>query len=65
MKEIIWVGVSKKRSSKVQICIGFVYNAPQTSRCYNPNFIRELEEEMKELSNQFQNTEFVIVRLYE
>jgi hypothetical protein len=31
MKEIIWVGVRKKRHSKIEICIGFVYNAPQTS----------------------------------
>jgi hypothetical protein len=31
MKEILWVGVSKKRNSKVEICIGFVYNALQTS----------------------------------
>jgi hypothetical protein len=44
MKE---VGVSKKRYSKAEICIGFVYNAPQSSRWYNPNFTRELEEDMK------------------
>jgi hypothetical protein len=61
MKEILCVVVSKKRNSKVEICIGFVYNAPQASRWYNPNFTRELDEEMKELSDQFLNTEFVIV----
>jgi hypothetical protein len=47
MKEILWVGVSKKRNSKVEICIGFIYNAPQSSQWYNPNFTRELQEEMK------------------
>jgi hypothetical protein len=53
MKMILWVGVSKKRNSKVEICIDFVYNAPQSSRWYNPNFTRELEEELKELSDRF------------
>jgi hypothetical protein len=55
------VGVIKKRYSKVEICIGFVYNAPQSSWLYNPNFTRELEEDMKELSDRFLNAEFVIV----
>jgi hypothetical protein len=27
MKEIIWVGVSKKRKTKIEICVGFVCNA--------------------------------------
>jgi hypothetical protein len=61
MKEILWVSVSKKRNSKVKICIGFIYSAPQASPWYNPNFTRELDEEMKELSDQFLNTEFMIV----
>jgi hypothetical protein len=61
MKEVSWVGDSKKRYSKVEICIGFVYNAPQSSRWYNPNFTRELEEDVKELSERFLNAEFVIV----
>jgi hypothetical protein len=61
MKEILWVGVSTKRNSKVEIYIGFIYNAPQSSQWYNPNFTRELEEEMKELSDRFLNTEFAIV----
>jgi hypothetical protein len=56
MKEIIWVGVSKERNSKKEICMGFIYNASQTSSWYSPNFTRELEEEMKELSDQFLNT---------
>jgi hypothetical protein len=60
MKEVLWVGVSKKRYSKIEICIGFIYNAPQSSRWYNPNFSRELED-MKELSDRFLNAEFVIV----
>jgi hypothetical protein len=47
--------------SNAENFIGFVYNAPQTSQCYNPNFIRELEEEIKELSDRFLNTEFVTV----
>jgi hypothetical protein len=61
MKEVLWVCVIKKRNSKVEICIGFVCNAPQSSRWYNPNFTRELEEDMKELSDRFLNAEFVIV----
>jgi hypothetical protein len=61
MEEIVWVGVSKNRNIKTEICIGFIYNAPQTSRWFYHNFTRELEEEMKELSDQFFNTEFVIV----
>jgi hypothetical protein len=55
------VGVSKKRNSKAEICIGFVYNAPQSSRWHNSKFTRELEEDMKELSDRFLNAEFVIV----
>jgi hypothetical protein len=29
---------------QLEICLGFVNNAPHTFRCYNPFFTRELEE---------------------
>jgi hypothetical protein len=32
MKEIIWLGVKKKRNSQVEIFMGFVYNSPQSSQ---------------------------------
>jgi hypothetical protein len=56
MKEIIWVGVKERESAQIKICIGFVYNAPQSSKWYNPNFTRDLEEEMGGLREQFPKT---------
>jgi thymidylate kinase len=61
IEEIIWVGVSEKINSKTEICMGFFYNAPQTSRWHNPKFTRELEKEIKVLSDRFLKTEFVMV----
>jgi hypothetical protein len=55
------MGGYEKSKSKVEICIGFVYNASQTSRWHNPNFTRELDEEVKELSERYLNTDFFIV----
>jgi hypothetical protein len=46
MKEIIWVGVKEREGAQVKICIGFVYNAPQSSKWCNQNFTRDLEEEI-------------------
>jgi hypothetical protein len=41
--------------------LGFVYNALQTFQWYNPIYARELEEQIKELRDQFPNTESVVV----
>jgi hypothetical protein len=35
MKVIIWVGVKERESAQVKVCIGFVYNAPQSSKWYS------------------------------
>jgi hypothetical protein len=61
MKELIWVGVKERESAQVKICIGFVYNAPQSSKWCNPNFTRDLEEEIGRFREQFPNTEFIIM----
>jgi hypothetical protein len=44
------------RSAQIRICIGFVYNAPQSSKWCNPNFTRDLEEEIGGIREQFPNT---------
>jgi hypothetical protein len=53
--------VKLKGGAQVKICIGFVYNAPQSSKWCNPNFMRDLEEEIGGLREQFPNTEFIIM----
>jgi hypothetical protein len=40
MKEVIWIGVESKISTCIKVCIGFIYEAPQNSRWYNPNFTK-------------------------
>jgi hypothetical protein len=39
----------------------FVYKAPQSSRWYNANFTIELEEEIRDLRDQYLSTEFVLL----
>jgi hypothetical protein len=46
VKEGMWVGLKDKTNSDVELCMGFIYSAPQNSQRYNPNFTLELEEEV-------------------
>jgi hypothetical protein len=45
----------------MEICIGFIYNAPPNSRWYNPNFIGELEKEINGLRDEYPKTEFLLM----
>jgi hypothetical protein len=44
----------------MEICIGYIYNAPPNSRWYNPNFTRELEREINGLRDKYPKTEFLL-----
>jgi hypothetical protein len=39
-KEILLLNIRKEYSLHLEICVGFIYNAPSNSRWYNPNFTR-------------------------
>jgi hypothetical protein len=45
----------------LEICIGFIYNAPLNSRWYNPNFIRELEREINGLRDKHLKAEILMM----
>jgi hypothetical protein len=61
MKEILWLNIREDWSLHLEICIGFIYNVPPNSRCYNPNFIRELEKEINGLRDKYPKTEFLLM----
>jgi hypothetical protein len=61
MKEIIWLKTREDYSWRQEICIGFIYNAPSNSHCYNPNFTGELEKEINRLRDKCPNTEFLLM----
>jgi hypothetical protein len=47
MKEVLQLGVQQSEVSQIKWCVRFIYNPPTTSRCYNSNFMNELEEDMR------------------
>jgi hypothetical protein len=49
MKEVIWIGLEDKMDSHMELCMGFIYNAPQGSWWYNPNFTSELGKEVNSI----------------
>jgi hypothetical protein len=61
MKEVIWTGLKAKTNSDVELCMGFIYNAPQNSRWYNLNFTLDLEEEVNLLRDLYPLTEILIM----
>jgi hypothetical protein len=61
VKEVIWVGLKDKPNSDVELCMGFIYNAPQNYRWYNPNFTLELEEEVNLMRDLYPLTEILIM----
>jgi hypothetical protein len=61
MKEILWLNIREDYSLHLEICVGFIYNAPPNSRWYNPNFTRELEKEINGLRYKYPKTEFLLV----
>jgi hypothetical protein len=61
MKEILWLNIREDCSRHLEICIGFIYNAPPNSRWYNPNFTTELEREINGLRDKYLQTEFLLM----
>jgi hypothetical protein len=57
VKEVIWIGLKAKTNSDVELCMGFIYNAPQNSWWYNPNFTLEFEEEVNLMRDLYPLTE--------
>jgi len=46
MKEVLWLGVQQSEVSQIKWCQIYIH-LPITSRCYNPNFMYGLEEDMR------------------
>jgi hypothetical protein len=61
VKEVTWIGLKAKTNSDVELCMGFIYNAPQNSRWYNPNFTFELEDEVNLMRDLYPLTEILIM----
>jgi hypothetical protein len=61
MKEILWLNIREDYSLHLEICVGFIYNAPPNSRWYNPNFTGELEKEINGLRDKYLQTEFLLM----
>jgi exonuclease III len=61
MKETLWISVREESSSHLEICVGFIYNAPLNSCWYNPNFTRELEGEINGLRDAYPESEFLLL----
>jgi hypothetical protein len=61
MKEILWLKTREECSLHMEICIGFIYNAPPNSRWYIPNFMGELEKEINGLRDKYPKTEFLLM----
>jgi hypothetical protein len=54
MKEVLWLRAQQSEVSQIKWCVRFIYNLPTTSRCYNPNFMNELEEDMRWTASDLQ-----------
>jgi hypothetical protein len=61
MKEVIRIGIESKTSPCIKVCISFIYKAPQNSRWNNPSFTKELEGDINNLRDSYQNSEFLIM----
>jgi hypothetical protein len=60
VKEVIWIGLKDKTNSDAELYMCFIYNAPQNSRWYNPNFTLELKEKVNLMRDLYPMTEILI-----
>jgi hypothetical protein len=61
VKEVTWERLKDKTNSDVELCMGFIHNAPQNSQWYNPNFTLDLEEEVNLMQDLHPLTEILIM----